>query len=110
MVADEFPEVTVLFCEICNFHSFASRYNAHIVISVLNIIYSKFDSLIDKYKVHKVRVRVTPSCPARPVVQAAFFFFRSLVDRVTRCPGMFVLQCLTYHGGRWKPSARCTWW
>ena len=55
MVADDFPEVTVLFCEICNFHSFASRYDAHTVISVLNIIYSKFDSLIDKYKVHKVR-------------------------------------------------------
>ena len=80
MVADEFPEVTVLFCEICNFHSFASRYNAHIVISVLNIIYSKFDSLIDKYKVHKVRVRVTPTqfAPARPVPSCRLLSVRLL--------------------------------
>ncbi len=55
MVADDFAEVTVLFCEICNFHSFASRYSPRVVVSVLNVIYSKFDSLIDKYKVHKVR-------------------------------------------------------
>jgi class 3 adenylate cyclase len=55
MVADDFDEVTVLFCEICNFHSFASRYSPQVVIAVLNVIYSRFDSLIDKYKVHKVR-------------------------------------------------------
>ncbi len=54
MVADDFDEVTILFCEICNFHSFASRYPPSVVISVLNVIYSRFDTLIDKYKVHKV--------------------------------------------------------
>jgi hypothetical protein len=53
-VSETFEEVTVLFCEICNFHHIATNYPPDRVIAALNLIYSKFDTLIDKYKVHKV--------------------------------------------------------
>ena len=62
LVADDFDQVTVVFCEICNFHALASRYSAHTIISVLNVIYTAFDELMDKYRVHKVRSAVAEEC------------------------------------------------
>lgn len=56
LIADPFDEVTVLFCEICDFAAFASEYPAKLVVQALNTVYSAFDTLIDLHNVHKVCV------------------------------------------------------
>ena len=59
LIADNFDCVTVLFCEVCNFHTLtdAQRFSPDVCIRALNIIYSGFDQLIEQYRyLHKVRV------------------------------------------------------
>ena len=57
VLADQFSEVTVLFCEVCNFRKISNthNYNPDVCVKALNIIYSRFDLLIPRFKVHKVR-------------------------------------------------------
>ena len=57
LVADHFDEVTVLFCEVHNFHILtdAQRFSPDVCIRALNIIYSRFDEMIETRKhLHKV--------------------------------------------------------
>jgi len=53
-IADDFPDVTVLFCIIDGFSGISSTLTAEGVVLVLNLIYSKFDSLIEQHSVYKV--------------------------------------------------------
>jgi class 3 adenylate cyclase len=51
MIADSIPEVTVLFCEL---DVETSAYPAATVVSILNIIFSEFDALVDERYVRKI--------------------------------------------------------
>lgn len=53
-IADPFREVTILFCEIYHFSAFAAKHTPEVVVKSLNIVFSRFDDLIDEYGVHKV--------------------------------------------------------
>eukprot|EP00927_Polykrikos_kofoidii_P061188 TRINITY_DN56054_c0_g1_i1.p1 TRINITY_DN56054_c0_g1~~TRINITY_DN56054_c0_g1_i1.p1 ORF type:complete len:1165 (+),score=200.27 TRINITY_DN56054_c0_g1_i1:92-3586(+) len=49
-----FPDVTVIFVEICHFSQLCTRLTPKAVVEVLNIIYLEFDRLSDKLHVYKV--------------------------------------------------------
>ncbi len=49
-----FPEVTVLFCQICDFPKIVHHLSPQNVVRLLNIIFSKFDTVVDNCKVYKV--------------------------------------------------------
>eukprot|EP00935_MAST-01C_sp_MAST-1C-sp1_P002450 g2450.t1 len=56
VLAEDYKEVTVLFSIIDNFSNLATKLNPQGVVHCLNIVFSHFDHLLDKYenKVHKV--------------------------------------------------------
>ena len=54
LIADEYPQATVLFAEVCDFDTFSSKLKPQHVVELLNIIFSKFDKLVDLHQVHKV--------------------------------------------------------
>ena len=45
---------TVLFCQVCGYDSLCEKYDAETVISILNCIYTEFDTMVDAHKVLKV--------------------------------------------------------
>jgi hypothetical protein len=49
VVADDFSEVSVLFCQIDKFDEVSSTLEANQIVLILNIIYTEFDKLIDKF-------------------------------------------------------------
>jgi class 3 adenylate cyclase len=53
-VARDFADVTVIFCMISQFDQLASKLSPEQLVTVLNIIYTNFDHLIERHKVHKV--------------------------------------------------------
>jgi hypothetical protein len=54
MIADQIPEVTVLFCELqFNFYSHAPE----VIVKVLNLVYSAFDALLDVTQVGEVQAQ-----------------------------------------------------
>ncbi len=50
----DFPCVTVLFCQICNFNKIVHTLSANNLMRMLNIIYSEFDRVCDTHYVYKV--------------------------------------------------------
>lgn len=69
-IAEPYAEVTVLFCEIYHFSTFASKNPPDVVVRTLNTVYSRFDDLIDMFGVHKVETvfevyMVVGGCPVR---------------------------------------------
>jgi class 3 adenylate cyclase len=69
-IAEPYSEVTVLFCEIYHFSTFASQHPPDVVVRTLNTVYSRFDDLIDEFGVHKVETvfevyMVVGGCPVR---------------------------------------------
>ncbi|CAE7931278.1 gcy-35, partial [Symbiodinium sp. KB8] len=69
-IADEFNEVTVLFCQLNDFDTITERYSPEMVVKLLNICFSAFDRLIDIHDVHKVETvaevyMVVSGCPTR---------------------------------------------
>ena len=54
-IADHFQEVTVLFADIVGFTGFCNRKTPEQLVSVLNIIFSKFDQLAEKHGLEKIK-------------------------------------------------------
>ncbi len=50
----DFPEVTVLFCQICDFSKIVHHLSPQNVVRLLNIIFSQFDTIVDAHSVYKV--------------------------------------------------------
>jgi hypothetical protein len=54
LIADEYAHATVLFCEVCDFDFYSTKLKPQQVVELLNILFSKFDKLVDFHGVHKV--------------------------------------------------------
>ena len=48
-----YPEVTIMFCQICDFSKIVKRLSPESVVRLLNIIYSAFDRIADKNHIYK---------------------------------------------------------
>lgn len=55
IIADTFEEVTVLFADIVNFTEISSRIPAPKMVQLLNLIFSTFDKLAEKYQLEKIK-------------------------------------------------------
>ncbi|KAL4100056.1 hypothetical protein PRIC1_007853 [Phytophthora ramorum] len=68
LIADEYAAATVLFAEVCDFDLFSSKLQPQQVVELLNILFYKFDKLVDVHHVHKVETigavyMVVGGCP-----------------------------------------------
>jgi adenylate cyclase len=54
-IADDYPEVTVLFADIVNFTALSSQMTPARVIAILNQIFSVCDQLAEKYRLEKIK-------------------------------------------------------
>ncbi|MCB1172813.1 MAG: ammonium transporter [Leptospiraceae bacterium] len=54
-IAHSYSEVTVLFADIVGFTEFANRYKAESIVSLLNKIFSRFDAMVDRYGLEKIK-------------------------------------------------------
>jgi class 3 adenylate cyclase len=68
LIADEYAQATVLFAEVCDFDAISSRLKPQQVVELLNILFYKFDKLVDVHNVHKVETigavyMVVGGCP-----------------------------------------------
>ncbi|CCI11217.1 unnamed protein product [Albugo candida] len=68
LIADAYLKTSVLFCEVCEFDYISSKLKPQHVVELLNIVFSKFDSLVDVHQVHKVETigsvyMVVGGCP-----------------------------------------------
>ncbi len=55
VIADTFPEVTVLFADIVGFTKFAETVSARVLVDVLNEIFTKFDNITDHRGLEKIK-------------------------------------------------------
>jgi len=55
LIADSFPEVTVLFADIVDFTKFSSGVSAEVLVDVLNDIFTRFDRLADHHGLEKIK-------------------------------------------------------
>jgi adenylate cyclase len=55
IIADSFPEVTVLFADIVNFTALASAVSPTGLVTLLNEVFSTFDDLAEKYGLEKIK-------------------------------------------------------
>lgn len=68
LIADAYPYATVLFAEVCDFDFYSSKLQPEQVVELLNILFYKFDKLVDVHHVHKVETigavyMVVGGCP-----------------------------------------------
>ncbi len=54
-IAEAFDEATVLFADIVNFTTIASRMSPGSLIQMLNGVFSEFDELVDRYGLEKIK-------------------------------------------------------
>ncbi|MGH8119249.1 MAG: adenylate/guanylate cyclase domain-containing protein, partial [Gammaproteobacteria bacterium] len=54
-IADNYPCVTILFADIVGFTGIASSVTPERLVTVLNSIFSRFDQLVDKYQLEKIK-------------------------------------------------------
>ena len=54
-IAERFNGVTVLFADVVEFSSFASRTDPEELVSLLNDLFSRFDQLAGRYKLEKIK-------------------------------------------------------
>lgn len=54
-IADQYENVTVIFTDIVGFTNLASLVSATKIVQLLNLLFSKFDSLLDHYRVEKIK-------------------------------------------------------
>jgi PAS domain S-box-containing protein len=55
MIADSYSDVSILFADIVEFTSIASRISPREVVGLLNSIFSAFDALAEKYHLEKIK-------------------------------------------------------
>ncbi|MHB8520430.1 MAG: adenylate/guanylate cyclase domain-containing protein [Limisphaerales bacterium] len=55
VIADSFPEVTVLFADLVGFTAFSQGLSAEVLVEVLNDIFTRFDNLADKRGLEKIK-------------------------------------------------------
>jgi adenylate cyclase len=55
IIAEVFPEVTVFFSDIVGFTELAFRLGPHETVNLLNMLFGKFDELIEKHGVEKIK-------------------------------------------------------
>lgn len=55
VIADTFPEVTVLFADIVGFTKFTETVSARVLVDVLNEIFTRFDNIIDHRGLEKIK-------------------------------------------------------
>ncbi|GMF15320.1 unnamed protein product [Phytophthora lilii] len=88
LIADEYAEATVLFAEVCDFDLFSSKLQPQQVVELLNILFYKFDKLVDVHHVHKVETigavyMVVGGCP--DVIQNHAELVANLALDMIRC-------------------------
>lgn len=54
-IADSFEEVSVLFADLVGFTEFSSHRSAKELVEFLNVIFSKFDELVEKHGLEKIK-------------------------------------------------------
>ncbi len=54
-IADQYENVTVIFTDIVGFTNLASLVSATTIVKLLNVLFSKFDALLDHYQVEKIK-------------------------------------------------------
>ncbi len=55
IIADEFPEATILFADIVNFTESSSKLRPRDIVYRLNLVFSAFDEIASKYGVEKIK-------------------------------------------------------
>jgi adenylate cyclase len=55
VIADSFPEVTVLFADIVGFTKFSEDVNAQVLVGLLNDIFTRFDGIADNRGIEKIK-------------------------------------------------------
>jgi class 3 adenylate cyclase len=55
IIADQFESATVLFADLCGFTSLSASMKAEEVVSMLNLVFSRFDHICDTYKLEKIK-------------------------------------------------------
>ncbi len=55
IIAEVYPEVTVFFSDIVGFTDLSSRIGPHETVNLLNAIFEKFDELVEKHGVEKIK-------------------------------------------------------
>jgi len=55
MIAETFPEVTVLFADIVGFTKLASQIGPREIVSMLNDVFGRFDKLVVEHKLEKIK-------------------------------------------------------
>jgi PAS domain S-box-containing protein len=55
IIADRFPEATVLFADIVNFTQFSAQIPPEDIITLLNQVFSEFDRLVHRFQLEKIK-------------------------------------------------------
>ncbi len=55
MIAEIFPEVTVLFADIVGFTKLAAQLGPREIVSMLNDVFGRFDELVQKHRLEKIK-------------------------------------------------------
>lgn len=90
LIADEYAQATVLFAEVCDFDYISSKLKPQQVVELLNILFFKFDKLVDVHHVHKVETigavyMVVGGCPD-PIANHAELVANLALDMVKCMP------------------------
>ncbi|CCJ08417.1 adenylate/guanylate cyclase domain-containing protein [Methylocystis sp. SC2] len=54
-IAEVFPEVTVFFSDIVGFTGLSAKLGPHATVNMLNVLFEKFDELVEKHGVEKIK-------------------------------------------------------
>ncbi|HNJ64510.1 MAG TPA: ammonium transporter [Turneriella sp.] len=55
IIANSFPEVSVLFADIVDFTRLAHKFRPETIVGILNRVFSVFDELVEKYGLEKIK-------------------------------------------------------
>lgn len=83
-IAERYDNVSVMFADIVNFTPLAQELEPYIIVSLLNMFFSYFDDLVDKYGLEKIKTigdnyMVTAGIP-EPIEEHAVAIARMAID------------------------------
>ena len=55
VIANSFPEVSVMFADLVDFTRLANKFKPEIIVGILNRVFSVFDELVEKYGLEKIK-------------------------------------------------------